>query len=449
MLAITEVAVFVAILLNGVAFISNRNGTAFDSGITLRALIAAAVFVFTMWLLGAYDRRYATNLLRNRGRLLIASVIISLAFWLVASAPSGSVESAAPSLLTSTTVVLAAFVGVVVVRAAFGRGYAFAGSVQRILVLGVGEPAARIQDLARREGQPGFTIAGFLRVSNESCDLKAGDIIATNESLPELAARLNVGEIVIALTNPAASPLEPLWECRLRGLKVTDYRTFCEREAGTLLLENVLDPGWLVYSDGFGMGAQNHAKRLFDLVISVSFLLFILPLAAATIIAIRLDSPGPVFHRQVRVGRSGKPFVMFKFRSMFVDSEHDGIARWAADNDRRITRVGAFLRRLHIDEIPQAINVLRGDMSFIGPRPERPSFVDRLAGEIPHYGERHRVRPGITGWAQVNYQYGASVEDARQKLGFDLYYIKNYSLALDFLILLRTIQAVLWPVGVR
>src|SRR6266404_1189031 len=198
MLAITEVAVFVAILLNGVAFISNRNGTAFDSGITLRALIAAAVFVFTMWLLGAYDRRYATNLLRNRGRLLIASVIISLAFWLVASAPSGSVETAAPSLLTSTTVVLAAFVGVVVVRAAFGRGYAFAGSVQRILVLGVGEPAARIQDLARREGQPGFTIAGFLRVSNESCDLKAGDIIATNESLPELAARLNVGEIVIA-----------------------------------------------------------------------------------------------------------------------------------------------------------------------------------------------------------------------------------------------------------
>jgi sugar transferase (PEP-CTERM system associated) len=448
MLAITEVAVFVAILLNGVAFI-NRNGTALDSGITLRALIAAAVFVFTMWLLGAYDRRYATNLLRNRGRLLIASVIISLAFWLVASAPFGAVETAAPSLLTSTTVVLAAFVGVAVVRAAFGRGYAFAGPVQRILVLGVGEPAARIQDLARREGQPGFTIAGFLRVSNEPCDLKAGDIIATNEPLPELAARLNVGEIVIALTNPAASPPEPLWECRLRGLKVTDYRTFCEREAGTLLLENVLDPGWLVYSDGFGMGAQNYAKRLFDLVISVSFLLFILPLAAATIIAIRLDSPGPVFHRQVRVGRNGKPFVMFKFRSMFVDSERDGIARWAADNDRRITRVGTFLRRLHIDEIPQAINVLRGDMSFIGPRPERPSFVDRLAGEIPHYGERHRVRPGITGWAQVNYQYGASVEDARHKLGFDLYYIKNYSIALDFLILLRTVQAVLWPIGVR
>jgi sugar transferase (PEP-CTERM system associated) len=449
LLAVTEVAVFVAILLNGVAFISDRN-IALDGGLPIKALIAAVVFVFTMWVLGAYDRRYATNVLRNRGRLLIASVIISLAFWLVAFRQSGagSPFPEAPSLLTSTSLVLAAFVGVVVVRVAFGRGYALAGPVQRILVLGTGGPAARIENIAGRDGQPGFTIAGFLAATSEPCAVKAADVISTNEPIPDLATRLNVGEIVVALTNPTASPTQSLWECRLRGLKVTDYRTFCEREAGTLELD-ALDSSWLVYSEGFAMGALNHAKRAFDLVVSIMFLIFILPLALATAIAIRLDSSGPIFHRQVRVGRNGTPFVMYKFRSMFVDSEHDGIARWAANNDRRITRVGYFLRRLHIDEIPQVVNVLRGDMSFIGPRPERPSFVDQLAGEIPHYGERHRVRPGITGWAQVNYQYGASVEDARQKLGFDLYYIKNYSLALDFLILLRTIQAVLWPVGVR
>ena len=448
LLAITEVAVFVAILLNGVAFISERSSTALDGGLAIRALIAAAVFVFTMWVLGAYDRRYATNLLRNRGRLLIASVIISLAFWLVALRQSGAGSFEAPSLLTSTILVLAAFLGVVVVRAAFGRGYAMAGPVQRILVLGTGGPAARIENIAGRDGQPGFTIAGFLAAASEPCAVKTADVISTTEPIPDLATRLNVGEIVVALANPTASPTQSLWECRLRGIKVTDYRTFCEREAGTLE-PDALDSSWLVYSEGFAMGAVNHAKRAFDLVVSIMFLIFILPLAVATAIAIRLDSSGPVFHRQVRVGRNGTPFVMYKFRSMFVDSEHDGIARWAASNDRRITRVGSFVRRLHIDEIPQVVNVLRGDMSFIGPRPERPSFVEELAGEIPHYAERHRVRPGITGWAQVNYQYGASVEDARQKLGFDLYYIKNYSLALDFLILLRTIQAVLWPVGVR
>jgi exopolysaccharide biosynthesis polyprenyl glycosylphosphotransferase len=190
-------------------------------------------------------------------------------------------------------------------------------------------------------------------------------------------------------------------------------------------------------------------KRGFDVVLSLTFLALTLPLLIAAAIAIKLESRGPIFYRQLRVGIDGRPYGLLKFRSMRVDAESDGVPRWAAVRDNRVTRVGAFIRTTRIDELPQIFCVLRGDMSFIGPRPERPFFVDELLQQLPYYGQRHRVRPGISGWAQINYPYGASVEDARAKLTYDLYYIKNYSIFLDMIILIETIRVVLWPRGVR
>jgi exopolysaccharide biosynthesis polyprenyl glycosylphosphotransferase len=189
-------------------------------------------------------------------------------------------------------------------------------------------------------------------------------------------------------------------------------------------------------------------KRLGDIAVSAVLLVLAMPLLVATAIAIPLESRGPAIYRQERVGRNGRPFVLYKFRSMRTDAESAG-PQWAGEDDPRITRIGRFIRRTRIDEIPQVFNVLKGDMSFIGPRPERPHFVERLKKEIPFYNERHRVRPGITGWAQINYPYGASVEDAKEKLSYDLYYIKNYSLLLDIIVLFSTIEVVLWPKGVR
>ncbi len=191
-----------------------------------------------------------------------------------------------------------------------------------------------------------------------------------------------------------------------------------------------------------------YPKRVFDITASALMLLILLPLLIVVAIAVKLDSPGPVFYRQRRAGLHGKPFEVIKFRSMVSDAEKDG-ARWAAKNDNRVTKLGKFLRKTRIDEIPQAINVLRGEMSFVGPRPERPEFIEVLEKEIPHYNDRHAVKPGITGWAQVEYAYGASVDDARMKLMYDLYYIKNFSIALDCIIVLKTVRVTIFGIGSR
>ena len=234
-----------------------------------------------------------------------------------------------------------------------------------------------------------------------------------------------------------------------QGVRVTGYLSFVERELGRIVLDD-LDPNWLIFSDGFDKSVfRDAAKRAFDLIVSLLLLLFTLPITAVAALLIKLDSPGPVFYRQERVGRDGRTFTLTKFRSMRVDAEQQGGPRWAAEKDDRITEVGAFIRQTRIDELPQIINVLRGEMSIIGPRPERPFFVDTLTDAIPFYGERHRVKPGITGWAQINYPYGASIEDAREKLSYDLYYVKNTSLFLDVIILLQTVRVILWPSGVR
>jgi sugar transferase (PEP-CTERM system associated) len=238
-------------------------------------------------------------------------------------------------------------------------------------------------------------------------------------------------------------------ECRLRGIEITDLASFFERERCQLHLES-LNMSWMIFGAGFRQGfVRETVKRFFDVMTSAVLVLVTLPIMILTALCIYLEDRGPVFYRQERVGQGGRVFTIFKVRSMRDDAERDGQPRWAGAGDNRTTTVGRIIRKLRIDELPQILNVLRGDMSFVGPRPERPFFVEQLASKIPYYGARHSIKPGITGWAQVRYPYGASLDDAVEKLQYDLYYVKNHTLFLDIMVLIETVQVVLWGKGAR
>jgi sugar transferase (PEP-CTERM system associated) len=252
-------------------------------------------------------------------------------------------------------------------------------------------------------------------------------------------------------TDQGGFPLDELLDCKLNGIEVVDELRFLERESGTLNIRS-LSPGWLVFSDGFSFSPlRDLLERGFDLLASALLLVLSAPLMVLAVVAIKLEEGlrAPLIYSQERVGFGGRVFRVHKFRSMRVDAEKDGKAVWAQKNDNRVTRVGQFIRNTRIDELPQIFNVLKGEMSFVGPRPERPQFVEQLAQQIPFYRERHRVKPGITGWAQLCYPYGASMQDAEEKLKYDLYYIKNHSLLFDLYILVRTVEVILLGNGVR
>jgi sugar transferase (PEP-CTERM system associated) len=323
---------------------------------------------------------------------------------------------------------------------------------RRIVVLGNGAQAARISDLVASGDNPHFLPVSFLQMPGERSTLGAAAVdwaAAEPDTLAELGGRLGASEIVVATDDRRGLPVRQLLHCKLAGINVTDFLDFWERETRSVDLE-ALRPAWLFYSDGFRCGVIDELlKRSFDITVSLALLTFSLPLLAVTACLIKAESRGPILYRQERVGLRGKVFTILKFRSMRADAERDGNPRWAARGDPRVTRVGAVIRKLRIDELAQILNVLRGDMSFVGPRPERPFFVASLSELIPYYAERHWVRPGITGWAQINYPYGASTEDARRKLSFDLYYVKNRSIFLDFLILLQTARVIFWNQGAR
>jgi sugar transferase (PEP-CTERM system associated) len=326
---------------------------------------------------------------------------------------------------------------------------------RRVLVLGVDECAAKIEYLMGASRSP-YAVVGFVPLPYGERSRRLSlhktldeSVLSTSTGLLEQARKLKVDEIVVAARERRGLPLQALMECKLGGISVTEFANFWERQTGQIDLDE-LNPSWLIYSTGFRVSRLSAgAKRVFDIAVSLVFLILTLPVTALAAVAVKLDSRGPLFYRQERVGLNGAVFTVFKFRSMRSDAEKDGVARWAQSNDCRVTRVGRFLRRSRIDEIPQVLNVLLGNMSFVGPRPERPVFVSALAQKIPHYDVRHRIKPGITGWAQINYPYGASDEDARAKLTYDLYYAKNCGLFLDFVILLQTARVVLWAEGAR
>jgi sugar transferase (PEP-CTERM system associated) len=322
----------------------------------------------------------------------------------------------------------------------------------RVLVYGAGTNAARILKLRRRADTRGFHITGFMPVPNEARIVPDGLIIPHASPLADFAEMQRIDEIVVAMDDRRQQfPLQDLLDCRLAGIGVTELVSFMERETGKVYLD-ILNPSWLIFSGGFRHDfLRRYSERAFDLLASLSLLIVTAPVMFATILAIKIEDGlhASVFYGQPRIGYAGRVFRVLKFRSMKEDAEADGKARWAETNDKRITRVGAFIRKARIDELPQLLNVLGGKMSFVGPRPERPEFVEQLAQNIPFYRERHSVKPGITGWAQLCYSYGASQQDAIEKLQYDLYYVKNHGLVFDILILLQTIEVILFGRGAR
>ena len=320
---------------------------------------------------------------------------------------------------------------------------------RRILVLGSGMRARRLQELSRKEGS-GFTIVGFVKMTD--ADQQIGEAVE-RESISDLSrhvADLKATEVVLALEERRNSlPLKDLLRVKTAGVHVNEFTSFMERETGRVDLDT-LNPSWLIFSDGFSSGRaiSSASKRVFDIAASALLLVLTLPVIAVFAVIVKLDSKGPAFFRQKRIGLYGQTFELIKLRSMRTDAEKDG-SQWAQQDDPRITRVGAFIRKVRIDELPQVWTVLKGQMSFVGPRPEVPVFVHDLEDKLPFFAERHMVKPGITGWAQINYPYGASIEDARHKLEYDLYYAKNYTPFLDLLIMLQTLRVILWPEGAR
>jgi len=344
-----------------------------------------------------------------------------------------------------------ALLGILASRMLFLRWTCIGALKTRVLVIGTGSRAAHVETLLSKRGSvSNIQVMGYLPMGGSHHFVDHDRILDTAETLPELATRLQINEIILAVRERRGGmPVDELLECKLRGINVIELSTFFERENGHLQLDS-MNASWMILAEGFNQGMlRDTVKRLFDLLISSAMLVITLPVMALTALLIKLESPGPVLYRQERVGQGGHPFTILKFRSMRSDAEQDGKPRWASQNDSRVTLVGRFIRRTRIDELPQIFNVFFGDMSFVGPRPERPYFVQDLTQQIPYYGIRHTVKPGITGWAQVRYPYGATVEDALHKLQYDLYYVKNHSLFLDLTILFQTVQVVLWGKGVR
>ena len=320
---------------------------------------------------------------------------------------------------------------------------------RRVMVLGAGDRAQRVRELGYRP-ESGFAVVAYLAMNDGERVVEEAIPRDAIHDLGRFVENLGVSEVVLALQERRnALPLKDLLRIKTKGVHVNDFSSFMERETGRVDLDTV-NPSWLIFSDGFSSGRMlsSAAKRVFDIVASFALLVLTLPVILLFAILVKLDSKGPAFFRQKRVGLYGETFDLIKLRSMSTDAEKDG-AKWASKNDPRVTRIGRFIRKVRIDELPQTWSVLKGNMSFVGPRPEVPQFVADLEEELPFYAERHMVKPGITGWAQINYPYGASIEDSLNKLEYDLYYAKNYTPFLDLVILLQTVRVILWPEGAR
>ncbi|HCX33719.1 MAG TPA: sugar transferase [Rhodocyclaceae bacterium] len=316
---------------------------------------------------------------------------------------------------------------------------------RRVLVLGTGAQAAEVERVFAAAAPGDMQLVGFYPLDEGDLSIDRIRVLPGAVPLAETVARHDIDEIVVAVRERRGGvlPLRQMLDCKLHGVQVTELSSFFERFRGQVRIES-LHASWLIYGEGFRQGVlRNLVKRGFDLLAALALLTVAIPVMAITALAIVFESGFPVFYRQERVGQRGRIFEVIKFRSMRNDAEADGKPRWAGSDDDRITRVGRVIRRTRIDELPQIFNVLAGDMSFVGPRPERPFFVNMLCEQVPFYNTRHSVKPGITGWAQVRYKYGASVDDAIEKLQYDLYYVKNHTLFLDLVILLRTVRVVL------
>lgn len=419
----------------------------FVGGILPRALLVALCVTGAMLAFGLYQayvrHRRIDFLLRLVVSFLFGGVALLVIYYVV---PQTYIGRGVLALALSI-----GFVAVIASRGLVSHLSAATMLKQRVLVYGAGEKANLINTrLRRKSDRQTFNVLGFLPVPNQPVVVDEAHLIRSEETISELAERMDIDEIVIAPDERRGGmPMEQMLVCVQQGVLVTDLSSFFEREAGMVQL-SIADPSWLVFSGGFDYSTPRRlTKRFFDLLAASLLLAVSWPAMLLVALAVRLESPGPVLYRQTRVGEHGRHFEMVKFRSMRVDAESDGKAVWAQKNDDRTTRVGKFIRKTRLDELPQLFLVMTGEMSFVGPRPERPQFVEMLNNEVRYYGVRHSVKPGLTGWAQLRYPYGASVRDANEKLKFDLFYVKNHGLLFDLMIMLQTVEVVLFGRGAR
>jgi sugar transferase (PEP-CTERM system associated) len=412
-----------------------------------RILLCAMIFPACLGSMGLYDLHQRAAFTGIAARIGVAVTMAEIALMCV--------FYAMPSLFVGRGVMgftgAFAFVGLVTLRFAYLKVVDVELFKRRVVVWGAGQHAASIGTrMRRRADQRGYRVVAYMVAPGETPVVHDAKRISDHADVLAYLAQHRVEEVVVAMDDRRRGfPTALLRECRMRGIRVCDVVGFLEEESGHVNVD-LARPSWFIFSEGFRCDLMRvSGKRAFDILIATGLLLATLPITLATAVAIWLEDRGPVLYRQTRVGQHGAHFRILKFRSMRMNAESPGNAVWASRNDPRVTRVGSFIRRTRIDEIPQAINVLLGHMSFVGPRPERPEFVESLARTIPLYAERHFVKPGITGWAQVRFPYGSSEDDSRQKLGFDLYYVKNHDLAFDLVIMLRTVETVLFRVGSR
>ncbi len=414
----------------------------------LSSLTFALVIIFSMSALGMYQHSSREGI---RTTLIRIMPSFALGFALLSALIAVRPEIYFGRGISSVIFALGA-TGVVLMRLVVFKSAESALLEARLIFVGSGPLARECIDLAHSKfGFHQFSVVGCLPIAGEPNCVADKYLLPAGESLLTMARRYEAREIVVTVTNRRSEdfPVRQLLECALGGVKVIDAATFFERESCQIRLES-LQPSYLIFGGGFDQSFwRASVKRIFDLLASALISVVTMPFMLLAAAAIALDDGGPIFYQQERVGRDGRIFKVLKFRSMRKDAEETGRPTWASANDPRATRVGRFLRILRIDELPQMLNVFRGEMSFVGPRPERAYFVGQLADEVPYYNVRHSIKPGITGLAQVRYQYGASVDDAIQKLQYDLYYVKNNSLFLDLLILMDTVQVVLLGKGSR
>ncbi len=405
-------------------------------------LLATAMFAFGLDSRGL-ESEGDVFFVRLSLAFLTAGVILAIGFY------SFPLPFASSALLPTSLAF--AFAGILLSRGVFKRIVRTRAGARRVIVVGSGRKALEISKLLN--GSSGrYRVVGFYGQSDPNSALEENRCDAENRSLVDFAVDASADEIIVAVNDGRGEmPVDALLEAKLSGIRVTDLLTFYERECSMIKCE-YLRPSWIVFSSDFQLGVGKRlAKRAFDLVMALILLFLTAPIMILLTAASLIESRGrdPVLYFQRRVGYGGRIFRLYKFRSMLVSAERDGMARWASTNDCRITALGRFMRRYRLDELPQLFNILMGDMSLVGPRPERPEFVSRLSESIPFYIERHCVKPGLAGWAQLMYPYGSSIEDAKRKLEYDIYYVKHASIVMDLIVLLRTVEVVLLGKGAR
>jgi sugar transferase (PEP-CTERM system associated) len=445
------IAIFVAVMV-ACALLLNVEWFGFDRWIYLKILLISLVCQICLYYYDLYDLE-VTDTFKELGiRLLqaLGTAAIMLA----------GIYVIFPKAIVGSGIFAVSIVFVIILIVSWRFFYALILSRgifnQKIILLGSGRLAQNIFDEIIHRKDSGYTIALNVQDSVEDSDFLCAQVDTKlickkdYDGLCELAEELDIKKVVVAIKERRGKlPLKELVKCRVKGIDVIEGTSFYEMLAGKLIVDQI-NPAWIIFSKGFYKSRiRRFIKRTLDFVLSVFMVVLFTPLIVITAVLIKIDSKGSVLFSQERVGMNKKPYMLYKFRSMIQDAEKRSGPVWAADNDKRITRVGKIIRKWRIDEIPQLWNVLKGDMSFVGPRPEREFFVNQLEKIIPYYTERFTVKPGISGWAQVCYSYGASVDDAVEKLNYDLFYIKNMSVFMDLMIILRTIKIVLFGKGAR